>query len=393
MQERTLRFDYSSLESVVVGQPAAEFVAAAAERFGSRRVFVLASNSLSAGTDCILKITAALGDRFAAQGSPVAAHTPRPDVLRAIAEARDAQADLLVSVGGGSVVDAAKVVQLALSQDIRSESALLAYARFTDGSGGKRAGRYEHYKPSTVRQIAVPTTLSGAEHSNNAGVTDPVQAVKEGYRAPDLYPRMVVYDPSLAVYTPRWLWLSTAIRSLDHAVEGFCSADCHPFLEAHFLHAVSLLFHSLPDTVQAPGNTEALALNQQAVWLACCGLGKVSHGASHGIGYILGARCQVPHGYTSCVMLPAVLEYNAGVNGDRQARLRQASGVDMPLADAVRTLVRELGLPSTLQEVGIDRTQLPEIAELACAHRVVQRNPRRIRDARDVMDILERAWG
>jgi maleylacetate reductase len=133
--------------------------------------------------------------------------------------------------------------------------------------------------------------------------------------------------------------------------------------------------------------------NQQAVWLACCGLGTVPHGASHGIGYILGSLCGVPHGYTSCVMLPAVLEWN---QSELQAQMSSiAAAMGRPTAPAhavVKKLIASLGLPTTLREVNVPRSKLDEIAERAFEHPVVKRNPRAILSVDDVLQILELAW-
>ena len=345
-------------------------------------------------SELVSRLEQALGDRLAGVYSDIPAHTPRPSVLAAAAQARAARADLLVTAGGGTIIDAAKAVQLILQQNLESEQQLLDYAQFADGSRGSKSGDFSLFKePSPLRQIAIPTTLSGAEFSNNAGVTDPEKSLKEGYRGPDLCPRVVIYDPALSLMTPQWLWLSTAIRSLDHAVEGYCSADAHPYLEGHFLHAMRLFASSLPATHEAPGNLEARSLSQQAVWLACCGLGQVRHGASHGIGYLLGAVCGVPHGYTSCVMLPAVLRWNSAVNGERQQAVATALGrPELSAGEAVRSLVAGLELPQTLQDVGVTREQLPKLASLASRHPVVLRNPRAIGSADDVLEILELAW-
>lgn len=115
-------------------------------------------------------------------------------------------------------------------------------------------------------------------------------------------------------------------------------------------------------------------------------LGTVAHGASHGIGYILGSLCDVPHGYTSCVMLPAVLEWNSQENGDRQQAIAAALG--KPSTSAA-TAVRELvGLPTTLTAIGVSTEQLPEIARRAISHPVVRKNPRKLESAEQVLEIL-----
>lgn len=389
-----IEFNYSALESVSSGSAVADVLLARVNLMDARRVYLVASASLSKATDNFSELRERLGERFAGISADIGSHTPRKDVMKLLDTVRDSEADLLVALGGGSIIDAVKVVQLALDQDIHGPEQLLEYAQLSDGSRGIKAGDFSLFtKPSQVRQIAVPTTLSGAEFSNNAGVLNTEISAKEGYRGVDLCPQHIIYDPALSVHTPEWLWLSTAIRSLDHAVEGYCSADAHAYLDGHFLHAMQLFAESLPQTKSNPENLAARSLNQQAVWLACCGLGTVAHGASHGIGYILGSLCGVPHGHTSCVMMPAVLEWNAAHHEQRQRAISKAMGVpEETAAHAVKALISRLGLPTTLQDVGVARTQLEEIAARAIKHPVVLKNPRSLTSADEVLEILELAW-
>ena len=398
-QIETREFSFSALETVITGAAADSALSRVASRLGAARIFLVGSSSLGAHTDEYAAIRSALGERCVGLHTGVRSHTPRQDVLAVLEKVRAAEADLLVAIGGGSIIDCCKVVQLAVDQGVNSESELLDYAQRADGSRGARAGDYSRFSDrSKIRQLAVPTTLSGAEFSNSAGVLDSATASKEGYRGVDLCARVIIYDPHLARYTPDWLWLSTAIRSLDHAVEGYCSEEVTPYMEAQFLHAMELFANSLPATRQDASDLGARDLNQHAVWLACCALGKVAHGASHGIGYILGSLCAVPHGYTSCVMLPAVLAWNAALQAERQQSICQALGRGFgrqfdSAADAVRTLVASLGLPGTLQEVGVRQEQLDGIATRAIKHPVVRRNPRPLQSAAQVREILELAWG
>ena len=389
-----IEFNYSGLKNVFAGASAPATLARLVERLGAQRVLLVASNSLSQAVDDFAELQAALGSNFAGLFHDIGSHTPRSDVMRTLEVAREVDADLLVSLGGGSIIDACKVVQLAIDQGVESQAQLIEYAQYGDGSCGSKYADFSLFKGDPkIRQIAIPTTLSGAEFSNNAGVLNTQSSAKEGYRGIDLCPQSIIYDPQLSVHTPQWLWLSTAIRSLDHAIEGYCSADSHAFLDGHFLHAMRLFASSLPECKHNRLNLSARNLNQQAVWLAGVGLGTVSHGASHGIGYILGSLCGVPHGYTSCVMLPAVLTYNAKQQAGRQEAINDALGRNEQSAgDSVKALVAKLGLPTTLRDVGVTKEQLPDIAERAAKHPVVRANPRKINDASDVMEILELAW-
>jgi len=387
-------YEYTALSGVRMGLPLLDALKIEMERDAGSRIFVVISHSLSQHTDLLDGLSQVLGNRLAGVFNRVRAHSPREDVMAALAEATDAGTDILLAIGGGSVIDACKVLQFCLNAGISTENQLMRYAQFSDGSRGDLCGQ----EPTLVRskpvfQIAVPTTLSGAEFSNNAGVKDTIKGAKEGYKAPGLCPKRIIYDPWLVLKTPDWLWLSTAVRSLDHAIEGYCSADAHAYVQGQFLHAMRLFSESLPAMRSDPDNIEVRQRNQQATWLACAGLGGVRHGASHGIGYILGAMCGIPHGYTSCLMLPAVLRWNEKVNSAAQREMGLALGAgDANTAQWLKSWLTELELPVSLKALGIERDSLPEIARAAARHSVVRSNPRQINGAEDAMEILELAW-
>jgi len=389
-----LIFDYTGLQRVRLGAPVCEALVAELDALPAGRVFIVISGTLSRQTPLLGELKQVLGDRLAGVFNAMGAHSPRTDVLAALNQARAGQTDILLAIGGGSMIDACKVIQFCLNAGIETETELLRHAQFSDGSRGDLCGiEPTSVRPQPIYQIAVPTTLSAAEFSNNAGVTDKIKGAKEGYRAPGLAPARIVYDPALAVHTPTWLWLSTAIRALDHAIEGYCSADAHAFVQGHFLHAMRVFAESLPAMKADPVDLASRARNQQATWLAGCGLGRIRHGASHGIGYILGGMCGVPHGYTSCVMLPAVLRWNEVINAERQREVGRAMGAGTGnTADFLRDWLKRLELPVSLREVGVKKDQLPAIAAAAARHNVVKANPRAIKSADDVMEILQLAW-
>lgn len=389
-----MEYRYTALDQVHTNTSVTEVLPVLAEQFKTQRIFLVASRSLAAATHDFADLCHELGDKVVGLSTGIGAHTPRDDVLKVLKEVRASETDLLVSLGGGSVIDGCKTIQLAIDQDVSSSDALLEYAQRADGSRGNKAGNFKLFaEEPKIRQVAVPTTLSGAEFSNAAGVLDTNSQAKEGYRAPSLCAKAIIYDPALTLHTPQWLFFSTAIRSLDHAVEGFCSGVSSAYHQGQFLHAIRLFNQALPKVMQNPADLEARSLSQEAVWLACCGLGTVSHGASHGIGYILGSLCGVPHGYTSCVMLPAVLSWNADHQQEQQAAIAEAFGDNsQSVATLLKQLLAKLQLPMNLRDVGVDATQLDEIAERAIQHPVVKRNPKPLKFAHQVREILERAW-
>jgi maleylacetate reductase len=187
--------------------------------------------------------------------------------------------------------------------------------------------------------------------------------------------------------------LATGMRAVDHAIESYCALNVHAIGEVHSLLGLALLAQALPAIARDPGGLAPRQQAQLGMWQAILGSATgAGTGASHGIGYALGATFDVAHGHTSCVMLPAVLAYNASVNGDRQAVLAAQMGrAGEPLSRVVAELVRSLGLPGSLRELGIGEERLGEIAQRALDYEPVQRNPRPIRSADDVMEILRLA--
>ncbi len=378
-------YAYLPLERVIFGVPAAEAAAQEAERIGASRVFIVASKTLSQKTPLVRTIAERLGERYVGLFDACAAHTPRSSVIAAARAVRAAKPDLILTVGGGTPIDTVKVLQICLAHDVDSIEGLDGL-HITLAADGTR--KVPDIKPSPVRQVAVPTTLSGAEFSNLGASTDERTRAKEPYIGADIGARAVILDAAATVYTPEWLWLSTGVRGIDHAVETLCSIDAHPYCDGLALHALRLFAQNL--------RSEDLAARlacQQASWLAASSIARVNYGASHGIGHVLGSVADVPHGHTSCVMLPHVMRFNEPVTRDQQKLIAEAMGrPGVAAADAVAELIADLKQPTTLRAVGVAREQLPKIAEAAMGNLWVRTNPQPINSPDDVMKLLEAAW-
>ena len=249
-------------------------------------------------------------------------------------------------------------------------------------------------KAPSVRSIAIPTTLSAGEYTASAGCTDTARHVKESYSHPMMMPRTVILDPDISVHTPEWLFLSTGIRAVDHAVEDICSINGQPIAEGASYHALRLLGSGLPAVKADSENVTARLDCQIGAWMSMVGSQTgVSKGASHGIGHVLGGTAGVPHGYTSCVMLPHVLRFNHPANGDKQARVSEAlSRAEEPAAEVVAGLIEGLGLPTRLRDVGVKPEQLDRIAEGSMHDRWIHTNPRKIDGPAVIRNLLDAAW-
>jgi maleylacetate reductase len=335
-----------------------------------------------------------LGERYAGVYAGITAHSPRPCVVEGAQRARDAKADLIVTVGGGSAIDATKVMLIALWQNVATVDGLDAYRAGRPKEGA--APPSEAIKPpaDAIRTIAVPTTLSAAEFFPSAGVTDVQRHVKQMYFHPLVVPKAVILDPAATLETPMELLLSTGMRAVDHAVEGWCSVKTTPMADATNREAMRLLFSSLKDIKDNPENLEARSLAQHGMWLTrLASMAGIPNGASHGIGYLLGGGYGVPHGITSCVTLPPVMEWNAGVNAERQKEVAAAfGGPGQPAGVVLRKFVAELGLPTRIRDVGVKKEALPEIAASWDGTGPIATNPRKVRGKEDLLELLEAAW-
>lgn len=384
------RVGFGHMEEVVFGVAAADGVAAQVARIGAARALLMVSASLERATDEIARIRDALGERCAGTYSGMRPHTPRGDVLAATRQARAVGADLLVTVGGGSLTDAAKAVQLCLANDIDTTEGMDAL-RPVRGPDGALVP--PPLVAPTVRQISVPTTLSAGEFSAIAGVTDERRRVKELMRHPLVMPRAVVLDPAITRHTPAWLFLSTGMRAVDHCVEGICSGEANDYGDALALRGLALLASGLPRVAADPGDLDARLDCQTGAWLSMGPLAAgVPMGASHGIGYVLGAVFDIPHGHTSCIMLPAAMRWNRPANAARQALVAAAMGhPGADAADVLADFIAGLGMPRSLSAVGIGADQYDRIAEQAMGTAWIPRNPRPIAGPAEVRQILELA--
>jgi maleylacetate reductase len=375
------RVVFGAMDEVVFGVAAADAVAAQMDRLRASRAFLMVSGTLNRSTDEIEKIRSRLGPRCVATFDAMPPHTPREAVIAAVEQARAAKADLIVTVGGGSITDGAKVVQLCLANDVSSVEDI---DRIRAGSGAPPINA-----PS-VRQISVPTTIAGGEFSAIAGVTNARTKVKESLRHPLVMPRAAILDPAITVHTPEWLFLSTGIRAVDHCVEGFCSREAHPYADAQALKGLAMLTEGLPRVKADASDLDARMNCQIGTWLSMGPLSSgVPMGASHGIGYVLGAVHGVPHGFTSCVMLPAVMRWNRSANAERQALVAEAMGHrGEDAAGVLDDFIRGLGMPRSLRDVRIGPEHFDRIAEQAMGTPWVPRNPRRIDGPAEVREIL-----
>ena len=378
--------NFPAIDRVVYGKAASEALNDEAVRLDAKRVFLIVSRTLNTKTEEIEKIRRTLGARHSATFDGIAEHTTRKQAAEVASQAQDAGADLVVAVGGGSAIDLAKIVIMAMEHDIRDEA---GFDPFPMGPGAS----FSPFRAPKVRQIAVPSTLNGGEYNAAALVTDERNKLKQIFFHPQMMPVTIILDPALTLHTPSKLWMGSGTRSMDHGIEALCSPAGTPLADEVVLAGIRTLREGMLRTLEQPDDLEARRLSQYGAWLAAYGLqARVPMGASHGIGHVLGGTFGVPHYYCTPVIMPSLLRYNKPFTEDAQKRLATALGAPgIEAAEAFAEFTKELGLPGRLADVGIGEDKFDQISKIAINHRFVQANPRPFKNEADIIDLLRMA--
>jgi alcohol dehydrogenase len=366
MDKTTGEYDFTRLETVVFGVGKVEALGRELSRRGAKRALIVTGKTL--GQSKLLdQVKSAAGNALAGVFTGAAQHVPSQTVTELVAEARRVGADAMVSFGGGSPIDTVKNAAWQLMGGRAGSRTIdFASAATTSGSGGE------------ILHIAIPTTLSAGEFTPGGGVTDESTKVKGVVADPRLQARAVILDPALTVETPAWLWASTGMRALDHAVEGSYSTRHQLVTDTLASKAIALLNAHLLPSLQTHGDDELehRVQCQLAAWLSIFGMSKNTRGGiSHALGHQIGPMWNVPHGITSCITLPHVMRLMAGVAADRFAPIAQGFEVRfdprsprssaMECADRKARFIGKFEVPTRLRDVGVPREEISRIAGTA----------------------------
>jgi alcohol dehydrogenase len=346
-------FTLTPIEQVISGPGVvAGMLGDALDRRRCGRAVVVTGRTL-AGSPLLTGIEHALGDRLASVFTGVRQHVPAQTVAALVDEMRRLDADAVISFGGGSPIDTAKM----------AVHALLTHA-----------DREETRASSPAIHFAIPTTLSAGEFTSVAGITDEVTRVKRAVVDPRLAPRVVFTDPILALDTPAWLWAASGIRALDHAIESSYSSRHHPLSDALAAKAIRLLVEHLPASIlcTGPERVDHRGHCQIAAWLSVFGITNAGFGLSHAFGHQIGPRWNVPHGITSCITLPHVMRFMADHVPERFAPIAEGFGVpfdgDAPrpaaleCADRLTDFIAQFDLPQRLSSVDVPLEHIDDLA-------------------------------
>src|SRR5437899_11262146 len=284
---RVTRQDGETL--VVLAPGCVEEVAPQLGRLGRTRAYVVTGSSLAFGRDG-QTVRNALGPMMVGMFSGARPHVPVETAEQVANEAHSLNADVLIGLGGGSPIGTAKAAVSRLA-------------------GGATAG--------DVRWIvaAIPTTYSGSEVTPVFGTTDVARSRKEVVRNPGIRPRLVLYDPELAIDTPPDLTAGTGINALAHCVEGLYSSDAGDEQRAMAVQAATLLVEHLPKAFARPDELAHRYHLFEGSMLAGLVLARAGMGVHHGLCHVLGGRYNAPHGVLNAIILPHAMRLHLPVAG------------------------------------------------------------------------------
>ncbi|MER5449334.1 iron-containing alcohol dehydrogenase [Streptomyces sp. NPDC002764] len=293
--------------------------------------------------------------------------------------------DVIVGVGGGSVIDAAKGVAILSSNG----------GRILDYEGVDRVGR-----PIPPTVMVPSTSGTGADVSQFAVITDTAEHIKITIVSRTLVPEISVIDPRLLTTMPGWLNAATGLDALTHAIEAFVSRAHNPLTDIHALHAVELITRNLVHTHVRPKDFAARLAMAQAALEAGMAFTNAILGATHAMSHQVGGLLDAPHGVVNGVLLPHVIRFNAETRPQRFVALGAAAGIateGVPprevaarLADLVRALADDVGVPTGLAGLGVAESDVPVLARTTLKDACMATNPREV-DVRDVEALFRQA--
>ncbi|WP_338452748.1 iron-containing alcohol dehydrogenase [Niallia oryzisoli] len=291
-------------------------------------------------------------------------HVPGSILFKNLKEIYHFSPDLIISCGGGSPIDAAKILSFCLAQGIKSEEDIYQYSDHTENNTSIIMESY-------IPHIAIPTTLSASEFTSIAGVTNEKDQIKYKFSHLNMTPKFVFLDPVFTKDTPEWLWISTGIRAVDHAVETLYSPDPNPINTSLALQALKKLYIYLPLCKKEQTNLEYRLECQLGAWLSLFSVVNIKLGLSHSIGHQLGSLFNIPHGITSAIMLPHVMRFLLPSTSREQALITEVlennergNSIEEKAALAsklIGDLIKKLEIPHKLRDYHIEKDSIHEL--------------------------------
>ncbi len=294
--------------------------------------------------------------------------------------------DIIIGIGGGSVLDIAKLVAAQLG----NEQQLKDYVGI-----GLLKGRAK-------KLVCIPTTAgTGSEVSPNAILVDNYDNQKKGIISPYLLPDMVYVDPTLTLSVPPAITAATGLDALTHCLEAYTNKFAHPFIDMYAIEGIRLIAANIVAAVKDGNNLEARSNIAMGSLLGGFCLGPVNTAGVHALSYPLGSMFHLSHGLSNALLLPYVMQYNLQADPQKYAQVAIALGCEKGATDLitaelgvekVKELIANCGIPARLHELGVTKSSIPEMAAAAMKiQRLLKNNPRLIEE-KDAIAIFESAF-
>jgi alcohol dehydrogenase len=370
-------YQYASTTRIIAGRDLLESAGFEFQKEGARRVFIV-TDEVIRGTGLVERVEAGVTDgglELAGIFDQVPQDSSTAVVESCAAAAKEAGADSFLAVGGGSVMDTAKVADAVFTHggSAAEQEGFFLMPREDDGMG----------RPLDIAPLAcIPTTAgTGSEVSMAAVIKDPERKVKIEIADFPLFPRLAILDPESTRTLPASVAAATGMDAVTHAIEGYVSTDWSPHQDARSLHALRMIRDNLERAVQRGEQDEEARGNMLiAANLAIT----IALGSVHAMSHPAGAQFGVPHGVANAIHLPHVVEHNAAGGSDIADRYRDIADifdvsdpdVGPALAAYLTDLVARLGLPTRLSQVGVPEDGIPALVEGAMGDGTTLLNPR-----------------
>lgn len=316
--------------------------------------------------------------------SEIVPDPPIEIVVKGMEKIKDYSPDIIIALGGGSAIDAAKAI-MDFSKQI--------------------------FKINEIEFIAIPTTSgTGSEVTSFSVITDAQKGTKYPLVSADLMPNKAILDPELVKTVPNFITADTGMDVLTHAIEAYVSTDSNDFSDALAEKAIKLVHEYLIDAYKDGSNLEAREKMHNASCMAGLAFNQASLGLNHGIAHIVGAKFHIPHGRTNSILLPYVIEYNANISGynnasysdtaKKYAQIAKMLGLESSnvrlgvknLVNEIKKMQKSMNMPMKLTDCKVNKVDvenlLPEIAQLALKDGCTKTNPRIPNDS-GIIDILK----
>ncbi|NEU30122.1 iron-containing alcohol dehydrogenase [bacterium LRH843] len=397
-------WEYFSTENIIFGNGSINRLDHVLKRLKAKNVFVITDRGV-AGAGILAKVT----EQLKMHGYQTIVYdkaVPEPPI-HSVVEAYEfaksqMKTDVIIGLGGGSSIDLAKVVAL-----------LMEYGGHpTDYFGG------ENLVPGPIAPlIAIPTTAgTGSEVTSVAVVTDTENNIKVGISDNYLRPAVALLDPELTIGLPPYVTACSGIDALSHAIEAYTAKDFKyiqakgdilfqgalPITDALALHGIELIANNLTIAVQQGSNLEARGNMLLGSLLGGLAFSNAGTALAHALAYPIGGVTKSPHGELTGLLLPYVMKYNTATEKEKMMKIARAFGIEKggkttieyahEASEAVLQLVKEIGLPTKLSEIGVKAQDLEEIAEKALPiDRLIRNNPR-VPNKESLVELLKEAY-